>query len=45
MRIKNSQIFEASNLMWPQAHRCPLTRTFICTLFKFDVQVFRYTLM
>ena len=40
MRIQNFQ-----NLMWLQAHRCFLKRAFICTLLKFNVQIFRYTLL
>ena len=39
------QNFEASNLMWPEAHQCFLKRVFLCTFLKFDVQIFHYTLI
>jgi hypothetical protein len=42
MRIQNFLIFEASNLMWPQEHRCSLKKAFICTLLKFDIQPFLF---
>ena len=45
MSMQSFQIFEASNLMRPQTHRCFLKRAFIRTLLKFDVQIFLYTLL
>ena len=33
--IQSFQIFEDSNLMWPQANRWSLKRAFICNLFRF----------
>ena len=44
IRSKSFQIFEAPNLMWPQAHQFSLKKVLIYTLLKFDVQRFRYTL-
>ena len=41
----NFQIFESLTLMWPKAHQYSLKRAFICTIFKFDIQMFHYTIL
>ena len=46
MYTQSFQVFKASSLMWPQAHRWSLKRAFMCALLKFDdVKIFDYTLL